>query len=211
MKRFSTSLLLLLIMAPVFCQVMMNDSLKGDREIFLQPKKVSYGVTVGSQFTSVSGFGSALSTYITPRVSYNINNRLSIGGGLSLVQTNYFKTRAYFQNESASGSGGNYTSGTIFIEGNYLVNDRLTIYGSAFKQFPISQQPLTYNPYNPLSSQNAQGIDLNVAYKLGEHVFIQAGFRYSDGVNPYYADPFNRHSFMNEPFGSQPGFGAPRW
>ncbi len=211
MKRISSVLLFLVIMAPVFCQVMMNDSVTGNRERFLEPKKFNYGVTVGSQFTSVSGFGSALSTYVTPRVSYNINNRLSIGGGLSIAQTNYFKTRAYFQNESASGSSGNYTSGTIFIEGNYLVNDRLTIYGSAFKQFPISQQSLQYNPYNPISSKGAQGIDLNVAYKLGEHVFIQAGFRYSDGINPCYADPFNRHSFMNEPFGSQPGFGPPRW
>jgi hypothetical protein len=212
MKRLSTFALFFFLMAPVFCQFIGNDPAFSNNDgPMLQPKKFSYNFTLGSQFTSISGFGSALNTYITPRVSYNLNKRFSIGGGISIIQTNYFNARSFFQNESSGSSNGNFTSGLIFIDGQYIVNKNLTIYGSAFKQFAISQDPLPYNPFNPVSSKGAQGINFNVGYKIGEHIYIQAGFRYTDGINPYCADPFYRHSFINDPFVPQSGFGTPRW
>ena len=212
MKRLSTLVLLFLLITPAFCQFIRNDTVfsKGDDNL-LQPKKFDYHLTLGSQFTSISGYGSALNTYITPRVSYNLNKRLSIGGGISIIQTNYFQARSFFQNEQSPYSNGNFTSAMIFIDGQYIVNKRLTIYGSAYKQFPISQDPLPYNPFNPVSSKGAQGINFNVGYRIGDHMFIQAGFHYSDGVNPYCNDPFNRGPFMNDSYGPQSGFGIPRW
>jgi hypothetical protein len=197
-------------MDPVFSQVMMKDSVfGGDQRV--QPRKVNYSVTLGSQFTAASGYGSALTTYITPRVSYNLSSRLRIGGGMSVIQTNYFKARSYFHNEQASFNNGNFTSAMIFIDGQYMVNNRLTLYGSAYKQFPVSKDPLPYNPFNPVSSRGAQGVNFDVVYKIGDHIYIQGGFRYSDGINPYYADPFNRNPFSNDSYGPQPGFGIPRW
>ena len=213
MRKLSFFVILFFLMAPVFSQIMRNDTVSGADQRFLQPKKFNYNVTLGSQFTSASGFGSALNTWVTPRVSYNVNKRLSIGGGISIIQTNYFEARSYFRNEqgTAISSNGNFTSGLIFIDGQYIVNKRLTISGSAYKQFPISQDPLPYNPFNPVSSKGAQGINFNVGYKLGEHVYIQAGFRYNEGVNPWYNDPFNQTPFGNDGFGSRGGFGVPRW
>ena len=214
MKRLTTFVLLFFLVTQVFCHVLRNDTtFSQDGGHFLQPKKINYNVTLGSEFTSFSGFGSALSTYITPRFSYNLNKRLSIGGGISVVQTNYFKARSSFQSEQAtSGSGnGSFTSGMIFIDGQYLVNKRLTIYGSAYKQFPVTADPLPYNPFNPVSSRGAQGINLNMSYKIGEHILIQAGFRYSEGTNPYYANPFTRNPFLNDSWRPSSGFGTPGW
>ena len=212
MKQLSTFLFLLFLMVPAFSQVSTHDSaMAGLGGSLLQPKKIDYHVALGSQFTSVSGFGSALNTYITPRISYNVNKRLSIGGGISIIQTNYFRAQSFYQNEQTSYSNGNYTSAMLFVDGQYFVNKRLTIYGSAYKQIPITQDPLPYNPFNPVSSKGAQGINFNVGYRVGEHLYIQAGFRYSEGTNPYSNDPFNRNHFMNDSFGSPSCFGVPRW
>ena len=211
MRQLSALVIFFFLMAPVFCQVMRKDTAFNDDQRLLQPKKFNYNLTLGSEFTSISGFGSALNTYVTPRFSYNVNKRLSIGGGISVIQTNYFNARSYLQNEQPFSTNGNFTSGMIFVNGQYLVNDRLTISGSAYKQFPITKDPLPYNPFNPVSSKGAQGVDFNIGYRIGDHMYIQAGFRYSDGQNPYCADPFNRSPFKNDSYGSQYGFGVPRW
>ena len=211
MKRFSAFTVFFCLVIPVFSQVMRTDTMFGNGQHLFQPKKFNYNLTLGSEFSSFSGFGSALNTYVAPRVSYNVNKRLSIGGGISVIQTNYFNVKSYSRDGQPFSTSGNFTSGMIFVNGQYLVNDRLTISGSAYKQFPISKDPLPYNPFNPVSSRGAQGIDLNVGYRIGNNMYIQAGFRYSDGQNPYYADPFNRSPFMNDSYGSQYGFGVPRW
>lgn len=211
MKKLSSFVLLFILTCPAFAQLAGRDTLSGNGSRFLQPKKVDYNITLGSQFTSISGFGSALNTYVTPRLTYNVSNRLRIGGGISLIQTNYFNARTSFQQEQNGYSNGNFTSALIFVEGQYFVNDRLTLSGSAYKQFPVTRDPLPYNPFNPVSSKGAQGINFNVGYRIGEHMYIQAGFRYSEGNNPYYTDPFNRNSFLNDSFGPPTGFGIPRW
>ena len=211
MKRLPVLAFMFFLMTTAYCQVSPGDSVAGNGQHFFQPKKFGYGLTLGSQFTSVSGFGSGLSTYVTPHFSYNLNKRLSVGVGISIIQTNYFNTRSYAPNELTASGNGNFTSALIFVDGQYIVNERLTITGSAFKQFPITHDPLPYNPFNPVSANGAQGIDFNVGYKVGNHMYIQAGFRYSEGLNPYYRDPFNRNPFMNESFGTPPGFGIPRW
>jgi hypothetical protein len=205
MKRQLVTVSLFFITYPLFCQNMMRDSVWSNDQRFFQPKKFDYGVTLGSEFITASGFGSGLNTYVTPHISYNLNKRLSIGGGFSVVQTNYFNASSYFQNEPNSFSNGSFTSAMLFVNGQYLVNDRLTIYGSAFKQFPITKDPLPYNPFNPVSPNGAQGINFNVGYKVGKNMYIQAGFRYTEGINPY-----NVHQFYNDPFQSGsyvPGYG----
>jgi len=199
------------MMAPVFCQVMTIDSTFSTSEFFFQPKKVKYGITIGTQFSSITGFGSALNTYVVPHVSYNLNKRLRFGGGISIIQTNYFQTGSRFRNEQADCNNGNFTSAMIFVDGQYIVNERLTISGSAFKQFPVSKDPLPYNPFSPVSSRGAQGIDFNVGYRIGDHAFIQAGFRYSDGINSYPGSSFYQNPFMNNSFGTEPGPGIPHW
>lgn len=201
MKQIILSAIILIIAVPLFSQTKQADTLATDSQHLFQPRKFDYGLTLGSEFTSISGFGSGLSTYVTPRISYNVSKRFSIGGGLSIIQTNYFGAKSYFQNEQNSFSNGNYTSAVLFVSGQYLVNDRLTIYGSAFKQFPITQDPLPYNPFNPVSKNGAQGINFNVSYRVGKNVIIQGSFRYSEGMNPYncnhnYIDPFNSGSFI---------------
>ena len=210
MNRITTLALFLFISTRLFCQVSATDSSAAGSPSPIQPGKFRYGATLGSEFAAVRGYGSALNTYIQPHFSYGLGKRFAIGGGFSIIQTNYFNARPLFGNETSAAGTGSFTSGVVFVNGQYFVNDRLTIYGSAFKQFPITKDPLPYNPFNPVSSKGAQGIDFNVGYRLGGNIYIQAGFRYTDGINPYYYDPFNRNGSLNDPFGTSP-FGVTRW
>lgn len=206
MRRLSSIAILFIMVMPVFSQIMRSDSLRSGEERLFQAKKMNYGLTLGSEFTTMSGYGSALNTYVTPRISYNLSKRFNIGGGISIIQTNYFNAGSYYRNEQNDFSNSNFTSAVFFVNGQYLVNDRLTISGSAFKQFPITKDPLPYNPFNPVSPNGAQGVDFNVGYKVGKNMYFQAGFRYSEGLNPY--NPYS--PFGNDPFRSAttiPGFG----
>jgi hypothetical protein len=211
MRRLFISVCIMMVTAPLFAQFPVSDSLRTVSGGLYQPRKYDYGASLGSEFTSFSGYGSALSTYISPHVYYNVSKRFRIGGGISVVNTNYFNARSWYQNEQQTAGSGSFTNASIYVSGQYLVSDRLTFSGSAFKLFPVTKDPLTYNPFNPVSGNGAQGINFRVDYKVGKNMHIQAGFRYTKGMHPYAADPFCHDSFMSDSFGQQTGFGSPQW
>ena len=195
----------------LFSQIVMNDTAREQGLHFFQKGKVDYGLNLGSEFSSVSGFGSALNTSVAPHFYYNVNKRFRIGGGISMTTTNYFNAKPWFAGESPAPSNGSFTTGGIFISGQYLVSDRLTLSGSAFKLFPVTRDPLSYNPFNPISKNGAQGVNFNVDYKVGEHVHIQAGFRYSQGISPYHygtynSDPFGQGGYIPGPGSNHMGW-----
>ena len=213
MRKFFLPVFLCVFACPLFSQTVLSDSSAAGSGHFFQKGKFDYGLNLGSEFTSASGFGSAFSTQVSPHFYYNVSKRFRIGGGITAANTGYINAKPLFGNESVHGSSGNFTTAGIFVSGQYLVNDRLTITGSAFKIFPVSRDPLPYNPFNPVSPNGAQGINFNVGYKVGKNMYIQAGFRYSEGLSPYNnsngrypADPFHQGSFV-------PGFGTtnPGW
>ncbi|MCX6286046.1 MAG: hypothetical protein NTY96_02915 [Bacteroidetes bacterium] len=180
-----------------------NDTLSKQRSKVLsryQIKKPEYHVTVGMDFSTASGYGSGFTQYVVPTVSYPVGKKFIISGGISIANTNYFNARPLFSGDIFQPYNGNYTSLTVFSSGTYFVNDRLTISGAFYKEIPISGQPLSYSPYYPVSQQGSQGFNVNVQYKLGEHMFIQAGFEMNQVRDPYYINPYapnHRHGLGN--------------
>jgi hypothetical protein len=144
-----------------------------------------------------------------------VSKRFRIGGGITYINTNLFNTRSFYSGESAPGFNGNYSTGMVHVNGTYLVNNKLTLSGSAFKAFPISGDPLPYNPFSPISPKGAQGVNFSIDYKVAENFHIQAGFGYSEGVNPYYGNSYYQNPFqqgIGQGFGQGFGFGSPyRW
>jgi hypothetical protein len=200
MKRLVFIVILSLSVFVSNAQISATDTLKPGYKAGFKPNRSHFGLSLGSSFATTSGFGSGLTTYITPTFSYDVSKRFRIGGGLSYMNTTLFNVHPYYGSESAAGISTNYSTAMIFVNGSYLVNDRLTIYGSAFKVIPLGENPLPYNPYSPISKNGAQGVNVNVDYRIGENFHIQAGFGYSQGVNPYraspfYSDPFNQGAF----------------
>jgi hypothetical protein len=211
MKKAIITLVFLLLIAAGNGQITRYDTVTKQKIAGFQPGKFDYGLSLGSQFSTTAGYGSALTSYVAPTISYNLSKRFRIGGGITYINTNLFNTRSWYNTEETQGISGNYSTGIVHINGTYLVSNKLTLSGSAFKAFPISAEPLPYNPYNPISSKGAQGVNFNVDYKITENFHIQAGFGYSSGVNPLYSNSYYQNPFQ-QGFGPGFGFGAPnRW
>ncbi|MCK9423155.1 MAG: hypothetical protein M0Q38_11215, partial [Bacteroidales bacterium] len=155
MKQFFLTGSLIFLFQTLFSQTILSDSVKDNSFAGFRTHSYNYNLTIGSQFTSISGYGSAITSFITPHFSYAVNKKLRIGGGISISNTNYFNIKSFTTGESLTRNNGNFTDATIFVDGQYLLNDRLTIYGSAFKQFPVTGDPLPYNPYYPVSRKGA--------------------------------------------------------
>jgi len=156
-----------------------------------QLKKPVFHVTAGLEFSTTSGYGSGFTQYVVPTVSYPLGKKFMISGGIAIANTNYFNAKPFYPGENFQPYNGNYTSLTIFASGTYFVNDRLTISGSLYKEIPVAGKPLPYSPYNPISGQGSQGVNMNVQYKIGQHMFIQAGFGIHQGRDPYSTNPFS--------------------
>ena len=78
MRRTGLFLLLSLLSLAAECQSLAGASSATDSLSLAPRRKPAYGVTIGSEFTAVRGYGSALNTYITPRVSYDLSRKFSI-------------------------------------------------------------------------------------------------------------------------------------
>jgi hypothetical protein len=191
-----------ILMFPAFSQQVANDS----SEIINAPRKFNWHVSVGSQFSSYSSYGSGISTFITPTFSYDINKRLKLQGGFNLVTTNYFGIQPYYRDEVDQASSGNISSALLFVSGSYFLNKNLRISGSAFKEFPLSGNQLSYSPFQPYAKDGAQGVRMDIYYKIGKHMEISVGYDYTKGIN-WYNSPFG-----NSIYGTHDSYGMmPRW
>jgi len=181
----------------------------GDRPVS-RSGKPEFHVMVGSEFSTSSGYGSGLTEYVIPQVSYPLGKRFVVSGGIAVANTNYFNAKPLFYSENTQGYNGNYTSVTLFASGKYFVNDRLTIGASVYKEIPAAGKPLLYSPYSPISQQGAEGFHVNAQYRIGQHMFIEAGFGMNRGgwdsfnYNPY--SPY--HSNGPGAFGGMDPFGT---
>ncbi|MFH1159965.1 MAG: hypothetical protein V1733_03335 [bacterium] len=165
-------------------------------------------LSLGTEFSSSSWYGSGLSTYISPAFSYRVNARLSFRAGVTLSNTALFNYQPWYMSESFQPVNANFSKALLFVEGTYLVSERLTLSGGAFKEFTLdSRSPVAL----PFTTNNPEGFYLNADYKIANGVHIQAGFGYTKGYVPFYGSPlydpspFYRNSFT-------PGFpGFPNW
>ncbi len=170
-------------------------------------KKPEYHVSVGMDFFSASGYGSGLTQYVAPSISYPIGKRFVLSGGLVVANTNYFNARPLFSGDAFQPYSGNYTSLTVYASGTYFLNDRLTISGAFYKEIPVAGRSVAYAPYGNSTMQGSQGFKVNAQYRLGEHVFIQAGFEMNQGRDPYNINPYapaRHHGFDDLNWGFLP-------
>lgn len=83
------------------------------------------------------------------------------------------------------------------VGADYLVNDRLILSGSMWKDFSNipAQNPAFMNMMTP----GRQGLDFRATYKLTEHVSVTGGMRYTNGLSPLHG------TFHNPGFGGRSG------
>lgn len=149
------------------------------------------GVQVGTQFTATSGYGSGLSTFLSPTLTYPVSRRFSVSGGISIVNTSLFGVKPLYsfpEGNSFPAYSGNFTQTTLWVSGQYLLGNRITLTGTIYKTLDVSGTNFSNYPFY---KSNPQGGNLNINYKVSDHFHIEAGIGYSKGSYGYNYNPYN--------------------
>lgn len=139
-------------------------------------KKPSYSLKMGSQFATGMNGNSIIGTSISPSVIFPVKPKFSIEAGIS-YQSLFLNSR----NSESTQSGSNHFSlGSVYVSGLYELNPKVTLRGTAWKQFDLSSSKL-----NPRAIDfEAEGINIGVQYQVTEKFRVEASFEYSNGNHP---------------------------
>lgn len=150
--------------------------------------RMSYSLSAGTSFGN--GFGAY---YLEPTMRYQINPRLRAFGSFTYMSV---MSQQYAEPTSEGGTVMRRTSPSshyILNAGvDYLVNDRLILSGSVWKDF--SNVPAPNPAFNNFMNPGRMGVDMRATYKITEHFSVSGAMRYSNGPSPFYS-PFQQTSF----------------
>jgi hypothetical protein len=148
-------------------------------------RKTSWNVSLGSSVMGNQRSGVLFSTFIAPRVNYNINNKWSIGGGVIVSNYSLSNSRLLSNEKTGSTFPQNFTQSLLFVQGTYRASDRLTVNAMVYKSMDPGRTFGNQSQVNAFNS-NLKGVMLDVNYKITENTSFNIGFNYSDGgSNPF--------------------------
>lgn len=152
--------------------------------------RMSYGLSAGASFGS--GFGA---TYLEPTVRYQVSPRLRVFGSMTYMNV---MSQQYTASTLEGGTIMRRTSPSshyiVNAGADYLVNDRLILSGSVWKDF--SNVPAQNPAYTNFMTPGRQAMDFRATYKITDHFSVTGGMRYTDGASPFYS-PFHSPGFGN--------------
>lgn len=175
--------------------------LKNRVEIPGLPKKVDWGVQLGTSATFAGKYGSSFSTFVSPHMTWQPSKRFRVNAGISLINTTMFGVQPVYGYgfESGSSLDGNFTHALLYAEGQYLVGKNLQLSGSLYADVPLTGS----DPKNPYSTRNFNGASFDIQYRIGSNATIQAGFHYIRMEGPYFYDPYGIYNTgYLDPFGT---------
>jgi hypothetical protein len=158
--------------------------------------KLHIGIRAGTEFMTTSGYGSGLSTFLSPTLTYPVSRKFQLSGGISVVNTSYYGLKSYYSSSEGNSFSGDITQAMLWVSGQYLLGNRITITGTAYKTFDI----MGPKPGSYFYKNNPQGAYLNVGYKISDHMQIEAGFGYSQGSRGYSYGYPGLHGFGSSGF-----------
>lgn len=159
--------------------------------VSLIKRKVSYGLSAGTQF---SRYGTT--SFLEPSVIFPVTRRFSGYASLSFV--NSFGPNYGFYNSELPGGKSTFTNQRYILNagGNYMVNERLNLTGSVWRDLSKNQMPAAINLYYP---GGTSGVSMRANYKITQNLSVSGGFRVSKG-NSF--NSFNNFGFHPAtPFG----------
>jgi hypothetical protein len=156
-------------------------------------------VSLGTSFTSFGPGYNMFGNWIMPEFTVPVSKKFSVRAGIGY-------SNMYFSTPNSEGTlfqqNNNLQMGTVYVSGIYSVNNKLTIYGTAYKTFDL--KPVAQNEINPRALDlSEEGVMLNLDYKVNEN------FRFNVGISYQRQNPYN---YMYAPggfYGSPSLFGNP--
>lgn len=153
--------------------------------------KIDVNLSVGSSFLYSKNFGSGMSSYVAPELSYNLTPRFRIHAGIMLLNSNVLVNRYYLNEPSVVVKTKPTTSALAYVAGSYLISDRFSVTGMVLRDM-TNPQAYGRNGYNP----SVQAMSLHLDYKISDNITIGAGMQMRQGSN---------WGYPNQGFGMFPG------
>jgi hypothetical protein len=154
--------------------------------------KMHVNIMAGTEFWTAPGYGSGMGTEFLVGITQPLSKRFSIGGGIGIIN----RTPIGAQHSSIEYFGNpNSTNALVYVTGQYLLNQHITVSGTLFKEFSVFDNSPEYQRFQ---KNMPQGAYMKVRYKINDYMQIEAGFGYSRGINPYGT------SFLGSPLYDSP-------
>jgi len=163
----------------------------------------SFGLQMGSSFTSGMGGNSLFSQSIAPHMQLDVTKDFQLIVG-SVFTTGNLGNNNPMQLNSGVEMPQRLNSTMVYAIGAYQLNPRLTITGAAWTE--RNNMNAFQNQMNPQAfNNNARGMMMGVDYKITDNLRFGAEVNISNGqnpfspygnygYNPFYSSPFNQRT-----------------
>lgn len=167
-----------------------NQGIPGSDEVAQDPErdKGRLGVSVGTSYSTMKGYGSGMMFYAAPSYTLSLNERWALHGGVVAAGYQGF----YPPTAGEYPFPAQFSSLSLFAAASYRMNDRLVLHGAGVKQ-------LISAPVTPFTPYPADYFSVGATYKLGQNISIGATIHISNGGG-YYSSPFNGGGYYSAPF-----------
>ena len=160
------------------------DSITGN--LLFKPGDIGFSMQVGTGFAGNFHGNSSYSTFVSPAVAYNISSRFRLKAGITI--SNNFGDPYYSGYDNYySPVMNNGTTTSVFVQGDYLLSNKLMISGALYKDFSTFNNHVT-DPR--LKTPESQGMILNLNYRPTGNFEINASFGYGNGNRSMLHSPF---------------------
>lgn len=167
---------------------------------FLNNSKPQLSASFTTTFTSFGQGVNAIGTSFMPQITFPVSHKFTLSTGIGY--STFFmgnQSESLFQSNQS-----NY--GHVFVTGNYLVNEKITVRGTAFKTFMLGSGNPNTETKSPFYDFSSQGIIMDVEYKVTDNFRINVGFEYRQQNYPMYNPGMNYHSPQMNSFSPFPVF-----
>jgi len=160
--------------------------------IRFKPGDVGFSMQVGTGFGSNFNGNSFFNTFVSPAIAYNVSSRFRLKAGVTIFNNfgdpYYAGYDNYYSPVMANG-----TATSVFVQGDYLLSNKLMLSGAFYKDF----SSLNTHISDPrLKTPESQGMILNLNYRPTSNFEINASFGYGNGNRSAFHDPFYRNGMF---------------
>jgi hypothetical protein len=157
-----------------------------------KPGDVGFSMQVGTGFAGNFKGNSSFSTYVSPALAYNVSSRFRLKAGVTVFNNfgdpYYAGYDSYYSPVMNSG-----TTTSVFIQGDYLLSNKLMLSGAYYRDFYSLNAHTTDPRYK---TPESQGMILNLNYRPTNNFEINASFGYGNGYRSSLHYPFYDNSIF---------------
>ncbi len=143
--------------------------------------KPELSVSLTSSFTAFAPGYTSFGTTIMPQVTLPVSDKFSLSTGIG------YSTLFMNANNGSVFNSSPSSYGHVFISGTYEVNEKISLRGTGYKTFNLSQSTQFNNEANYAGYDfSSQGIIVDVEYRVTDNFRINVGFEYREQNTPMY-------------------------